>query len=523
MTKLQLVFASISLIIASAPAFCSDPNSPEEKKPAISASQPKLRNQANLADPVNITPERLTWAVESLRAADARAAVRAEERKKTQAQIELRLKEIEESKRVLAISFKQAATQKWGMMTNLRTRDRVVKCVIAGQRLDQKVLLEILGPQSNAQQLLEMENILYEIIREEHKPTPEGKKSELTVIELFAKNFDNLKGHPDFNSMVADYIRSGRLPRSVIRFINKTNSGGDETRYKQFLEQSFAKYVHDKRTADKASPLTREQHVELIRSKMIEGRLNRIAKQVRELSVIDCEAIQSEVEEITNKQSHETLVKLLHSIQSDLHEVERIRERIKQSLALESLESRCKEIEAHENLMQELCDSILVKYQEFVTILKKSKPKNPAAESRSFMPVEVKNPARVRPPKGKLKRSESMEKLPVVKTKSSSEEESSDEDEEVTPLTFKSGNVAETIFSEAQEGNKAFELLKMLQASRGNLFVLIKNLDSYPGSDLHELHLDRKGQYSIKINRGDRICFSKGDGAFVNVEIVNYH
>jgi plasmid maintenance system killer protein len=522
MTKYQLVLASILLLIDSAPALCSDQDSPEGKKPSIGAAQPMLRDSA---DPANITPENLAWAAGVLRAADARSAARAEEAKKAEAHIALRLRQIEEDKIALAVSCKKVATLKWGMMINLRTRNHVIKCVSAGQRLDLKVLLEILGPQSNPQHLFEMENILYEVIREELKPNHESKESQPTGIEMLTRDFENLKSHPEFNSMLADYIRYGRLPLSVIRFVSKNHTGGDQTQYKQFLEQSFAKYVQDQKKAYKDSSLTREQRVELIRTKMIDARLIRIGKQVRELSVIDCDVIRAQVEEITNKASREALEKLLHSIQGDLREVERIREGIRQSLAQESLEARCQEIEAHENHLQERCDFILMRCQEFLTLLKKSRPKNPAAESRSSMLVEVKSPARVKAPKVKVKRSASMEKLPVVvsKTKSSSDEDSSDEDEEVIPLTFKSGNVAETIFAEAQEDNKTFELLKILQASRGNLFVLIKNLASYPGIDLHELNFDRKGQYSIKINRGDRICFSKGDGAFVNVEIVNYH
>jgi proteic killer suppression protein len=44
-----------------------------------------------------------------------------------------------------------------------------------------------------------------------------------------------------------------------------------------------------------------------------------------------------------------------------------------------------------------------------------------------------------------------------------------------------------------------------------------------PGNKLEQLHGDREGQYSIRINSQWRICFNwEGNNAF-NVEIVDYH
>ena len=40
---------------------------------------------------------------------------------------------------------------------------------------------------------------------------------------------------------------------------------------------------------------------------------------------------------------------------------------------------------------------------------------------------------------------------------------------------------------------------------------------------LRKLKGDRKGQYSIRINRQWRICFEFTDGDAYNVEIVDYH
>lgn len=40
---------------------------------------------------------------------------------------------------------------------------------------------------------------------------------------------------------------------------------------------------------------------------------------------------------------------------------------------------------------------------------------------------------------------------------------------------------------------------------------------------LEQLHGDRDGQYSIRINDQWRICFTMVDGQFHDVEIVDYH
>jgi len=44
-----------------------------------------------------------------------------------------------------------------------------------------------------------------------------------------------------------------------------------------------------------------------------------------------------------------------------------------------------------------------------------------------------------------------------------------------------------------------------------------------PGNKLEALHGDRKGQYSIRINKQWRICFSWHEGNAYTVEIVDYH
>jgi proteic killer suppression protein len=44
-----------------------------------------------------------------------------------------------------------------------------------------------------------------------------------------------------------------------------------------------------------------------------------------------------------------------------------------------------------------------------------------------------------------------------------------------------------------------------------------------PGNHFHALTGDRKGQYSISINKKWRVCFTWHEGNAYNVEIVDYH
>lgn len=52
----------------------------------------------------------------------------------------------------------------------------------------------------------------------------------------------------------------------------------------------------------------------------------------------------------------------------------------------------------------------------------------------------------------------------------------------------------------------------------------IDDLRVPPSNHLEQLHGDREGQYSIRINSQYRICFTIGEKCdFYNVEIVDYH
>lgn len=60
--------------------------------------------------------------------------------------------------------------------------------------------------------------------------------------------------------------------------------------------------------------------------------------------------------------------------------------------------------------------------------------------------------------------------------------------------------------------------LKIIDAA-----MSIQSLRAPPGNRLEPLEGDRKGQWSIRINKQWRICFRWNDGVALDVEIVDYH
>ncbi len=65
---------------------------------------------------------------------------------------------------------------------------------------------------------------------------------------------------------------------------------------------------------------------------------------------------------------------------------------------------------------------------------------------------------------------------------------------------------------------EALKKLVMLDAS-----VTLDDLKIPPANRLEKLSGDRKGQYSIRINRQYRICFRHIEHHVYDVEIVDYH
>jgi proteic killer suppression protein len=66
--------------------------------------------------------------------------------------------------------------------------------------------------------------------------------------------------------------------------------------------------------------------------------------------------------------------------------------------------------------------------------------------------------------------------------------------------------------------HQARKRLRLLAAARQ-----LNDLTLLPSNRLEALKGDRKGQYSIRINRQYRICFEWSGGDAHNVEIVDYH
>ena len=51
----------------------------------------------------------------------------------------------------------------------------------------------------------------------------------------------------------------------------------------------------------------------------------------------------------------------------------------------------------------------------------------------------------------------------------------------------------------------------------------LKDLQTLPGNRLEQLKGNRRGQYSIRINKQWRVCFKWEDGNAYDVEIADYH
>ncbi len=51
----------------------------------------------------------------------------------------------------------------------------------------------------------------------------------------------------------------------------------------------------------------------------------------------------------------------------------------------------------------------------------------------------------------------------------------------------------------------------------------LEDLRVPPANRLEQLHGDREGQYSIRINDQFRVCFAVEGNSFYDVEIVDYH
>lgn len=512
MNTFKPLILSLIAILTGIPAFCSSPEFPSDDKlpgnnpqtaliQATGTTETELKPLDQGAGDAKLRKKSTQEIIEASRARIAALKAQAEALK-------------EENKAKKAILQKKTASNRWNDFMGIKTKSRVVKLVSEGRKIPQKDTTRILGLTTTDDSFSELETCLYEVIREEIDSTENTDFSDLMA--GCQEVFEALTEMPDFNRILADYTRYGNIP-SIMRNAIKHLDASQKQKVTEYIKSLLDQRIAELKKAEKKPTLSREQRAIMIKDSVIETRMGRIRKLLSELSVINCDKLKLEIQVIEDKSSRTGLEEMLHEIEENLRQVRLTDEHFQSSFYQKDLDTQFRDVAAYEKGLPERLDPIIKRYQDLIIGLKKSMPK-PVVEYASSM--QMKSTKRVRAPKAKIKRSESMEKLPSVadSTSSSSEEEEGD----LKPLTFKAGNEAEVIFAEAREG-KAFELLKILQESRGNLFKLIKKLSAYPGSDLHELNFDRKGQYSIKVSRGDRICFSKGDDTFTDVEIVNYH
>lgn len=70
---------------------------------------------------------------------------------------------------------------------------------------------------------------------------------------------------------------------------------------------------------------------------------------------------------------------------------------------------------------------------------------------------------------------------------------------------------------------RAFKDAAIRKLSQLDAAHTLEFLRSPPGNQLEALKHDRTGQYSIRINRQWRVCFTWTTGGPENVEIVDYH
>ena len=67
-------------------------------------------------------------------------------------------------------------------------------------------------------------------------------------------------------------------------------------------------------------------------------------------------------------------------------------------------------------------------------------------------------------------------------------------------------------------GGRALRSLEYIDHATG-----VEDLKVPPSNRLHELQRERKGQYSISVNKQWRICFRFEDGDAYDVELTDYH
>ncbi|MBF0280800.1 MAG: type II toxin-antitoxin system RelE/ParE family toxin [SAR324 cluster bacterium] len=80
------------------------------------------------------------------------------------------------------------------------------------------------------------------------------------------------------------------------------------------------------------------------------------------------------------------------------------------------------------------------------------------------------------------------------------------------------GKFSKKLPTDIQRSGIAVDKLALLHAAD-----ILEDLKVPPGNELEPLTHDRKGQYSIRINKQWRICFTWRNGHAYRVEIIDYH
>jgi toxin HigB-1 len=82
----------------------------------------------------------------------------------------------------------------------------------------------------------------------------------------------------------------------------------------------------------------------------------------------------------------------------------------------------------------------------------------------------------------------------------------------------------EKLFNDESVGRfRSFERIARRKLEILSAAENLNDLRQPPGNRLEALKGDRKGQHSIRINDGWRICFCWKENSAYDVEIVNYH
>jgi toxin HigB-1 len=89
--------------------------------------------------------------------------------------------------------------------------------------------------------------------------------------------------------------------------------------------------------------------------------------------------------------------------------------------------------------------------------------------------------------------------------------------------SFRSKQTALLHSGERVKRFRAFERTAQRKLRQLDAAAELRDLASPPGNHLEQLHGDREGQHSIRINDQWRICFVWRNGDAYDVEIVDYH